>query len=84
MKITIAIDGDKVEYVVRETTATKRADGFGTISVLESGAKRLVLVRPEHLEWQTGRYQSCPARDVYREYIHNILRKRIAGIADDE
>jgi hypothetical protein len=58
--VTIAIgDGDNhVCFHALDTDAPKDYDGFGTFSVCEYDKVRTVLVRSEHLQWQTMRYQS--------------------------
>lgn len=54
-----------VEGLIRVTNAPVRADGFGTQTVEALDVRgprderyRRVAIRPEHLEWQTARYQS--------------------------
>jgi hypothetical protein len=68
--ITIAINGDTVTYVLAATTAPKEYDGFGTFTLTtidadvngraarDGKALRVVLIRQEHLQWQTMRYHS--------------------------
>jgi hypothetical protein len=64
-KISVAINGESVTYVIAETQAPKEYDGFGTFSLYEyyddedqSNNYRIVLIRLEHLAWQEGRYAS--------------------------
>jgi hypothetical protein len=41
-----------------DTNAPKDYDGFGTFTVHEYEGTRTVLIREEHYDWQTIRYQS--------------------------
>jgi hypothetical protein len=86
--ITVAIDGEMVLYFVAQTTAPIAYDGFGTINVFESWmyggsgeTVRVVLIRDEHFNWQTGRYNSGLYYATYypKEHIAQELWKRIAG-----
>jgi hypothetical protein len=93
MKIEIKINGDSVTYHVKRTTAPKDYDGFGTITVYEYDAGpeykrdsfRIVLIRDEHLNWQTARYASglhTPSEPeesfVDERHVTDILWKRLA------
>ena len=69
--VEIKIADDSVTYVAGLTDAEEVYDGFGTIEVKRMPKEvlnqpetcrgqevRLVLVREEHIQWQTGRYHS--------------------------
>ena len=66
MRLCIIIDGDDPDvFIIRQTNAPQSYDGFGTISLVDCGDPddkanyiRLVAIRPDHLEWQEGRYGS--------------------------
>lgn len=74
-QLSISIGGDTVLFQVRQTRAPREFDGFGTIELATwSGEnkrydERLVLIREEHLGWQSSRYSSglfaCEAPDFY-------------------
>ena len=63
--ITVQIGTTTVTYVIAATTAPAAYDGFGTFTLTSMGADdrgkalRLVLIRQEHLQWQTMRYSSA-------------------------
>jgi hypothetical protein len=92
--IDIQIGGDRVVFVVAATTAPKSYDGFGTFTLAEIGTEdnpqRLVLIREEHLQWQTTRYGSDGATEAgWFDWFHPehidvapVLWKRLAGIHD--
>jgi len=66
MRLCIIIDEDAPDtFIIRQTNAPQSYDGFGTISLVDCGDPndktnyvRLVAIRPDHLEWQEGRYGS--------------------------
>jgi len=66
MRLCIIIDEDQPDvFIIRQTSAPQSYDGFGTISLVDCGDPddkanyiRLVAIRPDHLEWQEGRYGS--------------------------
>jgi hypothetical protein len=66
MRLCIIIDdADPDVFVIRQTNAPQSYDGFGTISLVDCGDPndranyiRLVAMRPDHQEWQEGRYGS--------------------------
>jgi hypothetical protein len=90
LPITVSIAGESVDYHLRRTGAPKAFDGFGTIAIYEydggpehkADSFRLVLIRSEHLGWQTSRYSSGmfaaepPEEWQYSEVIE-LLRKRL-------
>lgn len=64
-RLTVAIGcRPVVHYDVVKTNAPRDYDGFGTVTVFESGSHkdrdlvRIVLIRVEHAKWQTARYAS--------------------------
>jgi hypothetical protein len=76
-------------YYVVQTSAPIDYDGFGTIELSSwtgdlGKVTRIVLVRGEHLEWQTCRYSSGNAYSSVPEYcdlddVEQELWKRLAG-----
>ena len=88
-KMTVAIDGETVTYLVAQTTAPRAYDGFGTLSLADtygpSGESvRVVLIREEHFAWQNGRYNSglFYATHFDKQHIADELWKRLAGPAE--
>lgn len=83
--IQISINGDSVTYHARQTTAPRAYDGFGTIELKDLGTERIVLIRDEHLNWQTMRYSSglhTPTEvEAPVEYIIDELWQRLNGNA---
>jgi hypothetical protein len=56
--IRISINSYTVTYALRETSAPRNYDGFGTITLVDTGDRRIVGIHVEHLDWQTTRYGS--------------------------
>lgn len=57
--ITTKIGKTEITWNVFQTRAPKAYDGFGTFTAADYGDEgRLVLVRPEHTEYQRARYGS--------------------------
>ena len=66
-KLEVQIGTWKATYILAETDAPIRYDGFGTLTIYE-GARplpgdttktiRYVLVQEDHLDWQEARYRS--------------------------
>jgi hypothetical protein len=54
----IAIGSAEAAFIVLDTNAPQDYDGFGTFTASEYNGDRTVLVRAEHLNWQTLRYSS--------------------------
>ncbi len=75
-QVGVHIGQFKRSYVLAETDAPKRYDGFGTLELYEGGGKRTILVDIEHEEWQEGRYQS--GLFTYETYDGD-LRKWVEG-----
>lgn len=92
-KIKVTIGTFEREYVLVETDAPQRYDGFGTLEVyrgpagLESNkgkAVRFILVGVKHLEWQEGRNRSglhtwlVPEEDL-SHWVEEKLIERLTG-----
>lgn len=88
-QLSISIGGDTVVYNVRQTRAPRDYDGFGTIQLAtfagenERYPERIVLIRDEHLGWQTARYSSglfaCTEPDFLNiDAIRTEIWQRIA------
>lgn len=82
-KIHIAFGSLGLDYTIRETTAPKAYDGFGTLTLADIGDTRIVLIRDEHLAWQEGRYasgmHSPTVPDLTEDQITETLYERIKG-----
>jgi hypothetical protein len=90
LPITVSIAGESIDFHLRRTSAPKAYDGFGTLTIyeyegsplLKADGYRLVLIRSEHLGWQTSRYSSgmfaaeLPEQWQYGEVIE-LLRRRL-------
>jgi hypothetical protein len=59
-KINVTIGEHSELFHVRCTSAPKDYDGFGTITLADYGSDlgRVVMIRDEHLQWQSLRYNS--------------------------
>ena len=61
-KLEVQIGTWKATYILAETNAPVRYDGFGTLTIYQGprdgGTIRYVLVQEDHLDWQEGRYRS--------------------------
>ena len=94
--LKVQIGNFTIDGVLIVTDAPRAYDGFGTVEVqnFESpvevggvytkGDARLVLVRSEHLDWQTSRYSSGlhaahPAEDYFVAGAEEALVKRLTG-----
>jgi hypothetical protein len=83
------INGAASRWHIVETDAPADYDGFGTFTISELGGDtRIVLVRDEHYQWQTARYQSGLHRfeelsDDWNNAVEVAIWKRIAGKAAD-
>lgn len=83
-ELAVTIGGWGRCYVLVETNAPPRYDGFGTLEIYDSESEtgerrtprdrsdadqsRFVLVDVEHLEWQQGRYSSGL-------FVHQVVDK---------
>lgn len=62
--VAISIGDETVNYFIATTSAPREFDGFGTLTLAEIPAGkhdklwRVVLIRSEHLGWQSSRYSS--------------------------
>jgi len=56
--IVVSIDGQPITYHLRQTRAPRDYDGFGTLTVSVFDDMRWVLIKEEHLQWQSVRYSS--------------------------
>lgn len=56
--INIKIGNIETAWEIWETNAPRDYDGFGTFTIYEFNGERTVLIRCEHWNWQTARYQS--------------------------
>ena len=84
-------------FVAAITDAPEAYDGFGTFTLetindeADESSKifRLVLIRTEHLQWQTGRYSSglyscdheAADRLTDQEQITNIILKKVGFLS---
>ncbi len=87
-RLEVQIGTWKATYILVETDAPVRYDGFGTLTIYE-GARdgktiRYVLVQEDHASWQEGRYRSglhsweVPSEDL-TGYAQKALHDRMVA-----
>lgn len=61
-KLKVQIGTWEATYILAETDAPVRYDGFGTLTIYEGTRDgkpiRYVLIQEDHLDWQEARYRS--------------------------
>lgn len=84
LEISIGGTTSPTYWHVMQTDAPKEYDGFGTFCVCEFDGQRVVLIRDEHLSWQSARYSSglhsCNKSSLPVENVAEYLWRRVRGV----